>query len=289
MIICPKCETLKSELLENCKQCGFSPALIDNVVSYAPELAKSNDGFPPESFQKLATIEENSFWFVARNRLILWVLNKYFPKLTSLLEIGCGTGFVLSAVSRNFPGARLVGCEIYTNGLAFASQRLPGTELMQADARFLPFQAEFEVVAAFDVIEHIEEDQLVLANLFRATKPGGACVITVPQHQWLWSPVDEEACHKRRYSAEELRRKLISAGFEISMSTSFVSLLLPLLWAVRFSDSQQGVSRASRQLNPGSFFNFFLEKVMCLELLAIKMGVRWPLGGSLLIVARRPL
>ena len=95
------------------------------------------------------------------------------------------------------------------------------------DARRIPFRDEFDVIGAFDVIEHIEEDVAVIDEVGRALRPGGGFVMTVPQHPALWSPQDEHAHHVRRYTAAGLRRKVEAAGFEVVRMTSFVRLLLP--------------------------------------------------------------
>jgi SAM-dependent methyltransferase len=287
MILCPSCGAKNIHAEKGCAQCGFVPARVDGFLAWAPELAKHNDGFPQESFEGLARVEAGNFWFRARNAVILWALRKYFPGFQSLLEVGCGTGFVLSGIAQAFPKARTVGSEIYTAGLAFAARRLPGVELLQMDARKLPYEAEFDVVAAFDVIEHILEDELVLQNFHRAIKPSGVCLITVPQHQWLWSPVDEAACHQRRYSARELHTKVEAAGFRIIRSTSFVTLLLPLMLASRLAARRSGQAGGSEALAFNPVLDRVLETVMQVEHLLIRSGVSLPIGGSRLVVLQR--
>lgn len=232
-------------------------------------------------------MEESNFWFRSRNDIILWALRKYFSDFQSLLEVGCGTGFVLSGIAQAFPHARIAGSEIYTAGLSVAAKRLPGVELLQMDARKLPYEAEFDVVAAFDVIEHIFDDELVLRNFYKAIKPGGGCLITVPQHQWLWSPVDEVACHQRRYSATELRTKIEAAGFRIVRSLSFVTLLLPLMLASRLAARHSGNAGDSETLALNPVLDRTLEAIMRVEHQFIKWGANFPLGGSRLVVARK--
>lgn len=263
------------------------PERVDGFVAWAPKLARLNDGFLPESFEGLARVEAGSFWFRARNAMILWALRKYVPEIRSFLEVGCGTGFVLSAIAKMYPTVRVTGSEIYTSGLEFAAQRVPEAELVQMDARSLPFTEEFDVVAAFDVIEHIDEDELVLKNFYRATKPGGTCLITVPQHQWLWSPVDEDACHKRRYYFSDLHQKVETVGFRIVRSTSFVTLLLPLMLLSRVAARRSGTSGGSEALELNPILDKALEVIMRIEHLMIKCGVSFPVGGSRLVVARR--
>lgn len=287
MLICPNCRTRLEASPFRCGHCGFAPVMHNGFLAWAPELEAHYAGFRPEYFSGLAALESGNFWFRARNRLIIWALSRYFPNFNSLLEVGCGTGFVLSGIAAYFPRARLVGSEIFSQGLSFAAQRLPGMELVQADARSLPFEAEFDVVTAFDVLEHILEDQQVLDNLYRATCLGGGCLITVPQHRWLWSPADEEACHERRYIADDLHQKIRGAGFRILTSTSFVTLLLPLMWLSRLRGRKTGRSNASGELQPASAINSILETIMDLERICILAGARFPLGGSRLVIARK--
>lgn len=171
-------------------QCGYEPIVINNFLSFAPALAQKNEGFNPESFAILAQLESKNFWFRNRNRLIIWAFNKYFKQAKNFLEIGCGTGFVLSAIEKNFPQLQVYGSEIYSNGLTFASQRLKNAQLLQMDARKIPFMQEFDVIGAFDVIEHIKEDKNVLKQINDALSMRRV-ILTVPQHRWLWSPADE--------------------------------------------------------------------------------------------------
>jgi SAM-dependent methyltransferase len=259
----------------------------DGFLSWAPELARQNDGFDPASFRALAEAEPGHFWFRGRNAIILWALRRYFPNAASFLEVGCGTGFVLSGVAGSFPELRLAGSEIYTEGLGFAARRVPRAELEQMDGRRLPYVGEFVVAAGFDVIEHIEEDQLVLENLYRATKPGGGCLLTVPQHPWLWSAADEVACHKRRYRRQDLHEKVAAAGFRVLRSTSFVSFLLPLLALARRTRARNRNSVEQESLHVNPVLNGLLEQVLGLERLLIRVGLDLPVGGSRLVVAKR--
>src|SRR4030095_11666933 len=147
----------------------------------------------------------------------------------TFLEIGCGTGFVLSGVKEALPSLTLAGSEIFSEGLGFAAQRLPDVDLFQMDARRIPFREEFDVIGAFDVLEHIQEDEAVLTQMYAATKKGGGILITVPHHPFLWSGSDEFARHARRYKTRELCDKVRRAGFHVLRVTSFVSVLLPAL------------------------------------------------------------
>lgn len=247
-----------------------------------------SDGFDPRLFDLLAVVEERSFWFRQRNALIVETLGRFAPRASSFLEIGCGNGYVLEAVRDAFPALGLVGAELHPEGLAHARRRLPAVPLLQLDARRLPFREEFDVIGAFDVLEHIDEDGTALASVRDALTEGGKCLLTVPQHPWLWSAADDAASHQRRYSRRSLRRRLEGAGFEIELITSFVTTLLPLMAASRLGErirsrpyDEMRELRSSERLGP------ILEPPLMLERSLIRRGVSLPAGGSLLAVARR--
>jgi SAM-dependent methyltransferase len=288
MIVCPSCHSAVPDDKAVCPSCGFSAATVEGFTAWAPEMAHGGGGFKRESFAHLAELEASNFWFRARNALIVWALQRYAPKMTSFLEIGCGTGFVLSGVAQAFPQARLVGSEIFVDGLAHAAPRLPDVELVQMDARRIPYRETFDVVAALDVIEHIEEDELVLRQMLGALRPGGTALIAVPQHQWLWSKADDYACHVRRYSACELHRKVSAAGFEIVRSTSFVSLLLPAMMASRLAARRTSEYDPRKEFEIPSAVNSAFEACLAIERAIIRAGVNFPIGGSRFLVLRRP-
>jgi SAM-dependent methyltransferase len=260
---------------------------MGGFLSFAPELS-SDTGFKDEYFHELVRLEARNFWFRARNKLLLWALSRHFPDAGNFLEIGCGTGFVLSAVAMGRPALKSSGSEISTAGLAYAAKRVPSAALFQMDARAIPFAAEFDVIGAFDVLEHIEEDEVVLSEMHRAVRPGGGVVLTVPQHPFLWSRADEYARHVRRYAARDLQAKARAAGFSIERMTSFVSLLAPLMWVRRARPlAMQAHFDPLAELRIGGLANAVLEQVLNLERLAIRGGVNFPFGGSLLLIARK--
>lgn len=287
-IKCPGCKSEINNWGGKCPICKFTIQNIHGFDAWAPELTKADTGifFDIANFKKLASLEEVSFWFLSRNELILWALGKYFSKFKYFMEIGCGTGFVLRAIEERFPAANLVGAELYVEGLKFAAQRCTGVRLIQMDARKIPYKQQFDVVGIFDVLEHIYEDELVLHSIGECVLPGGGLVITIPQHAWLWSSVDVAACHVRRYSAKEIEGKVVLAGFEIILSTSFVSFLLPAMFLARFM-GRQPEAEAQAELSINRYLNWIFRKIMKFEMALIRLGIHFPIGGSRLIVARR--
>jgi len=248
----------------------------------------AEEGFPDEAFRQLAAIEDGNYWFESRNRLILWALRRYFPNARSFFEMGVGTGFVLRAIDRACPGVELAGAELLQTGLEIARTRVPHATLWLADARDCPAGRAFDVVGAFDVLEHLDDDDAALRGLYAATRPGGGLLISVPQHPWLWSYKDEYSRHVRRYRRSALAKQVESAGFEIIRATSFVSLVLPLMALSRQRTPQRHDFDGIPEFRVPALINSCLKACLGIERLLIQSGVSWPLGGSLLMVARRP-
>jgi len=288
MLICPKCD--KTAVDSNhfkCTVCQYEIPKKNGVPCFSPELSEHNQGFDRRFFSELAKVEDGHFWFEGRNRVILSSMRRFFPRSGRFLEIGCGTGFVLRGIQRQFCQYQLTGSEIYTEGLKFASERLPQVQFIQFDAKRVPFISYFDGIGAFDVIEHIEEDEQVLKEIHKALKPEGAVILSVPQHMFLWSRVDEQAFHKRRYSKNELVEKVRRAGFDVVYATSFMSLLLPIMFVTRFSKRKK-VADKMAEFTISRLSNRVFEWVLALEcFLTSKGGISWPAGGSLVLVARK--
>jgi SAM-dependent methyltransferase len=286
--LCLNCRTNFAHDGWQCRACGYAPPLVAGFPAFAPGLATGEEGYDPAYFARLYALEAHNYWFRARNALLTWALRRYFSAARTFLEIGCGTGFVLAGVARAMPQLAVHASEVASRGLPFAAQRAPRAELFQMDARAIPFAGHFDVIGMFDVLEHIEEDGAVLAEAHRALNDGGGLIITVPQHPFVWSGYDEHAHHVRRYTARDLRDKVLLAGFRIVMMTSFVSLLLPLMMLSRWLQRKPAADYdVLADLKVGRITNFVLEAILAFERVLIRAGVRFPAGGSLLLVAQR--
>lgn len=288
MKFCLACQHPYNDTVWKCPACGDVPAERGGFLAFAPALAAQNDGFNPETFRRYAAVEAGHFWFVARNDILRDRMQRHFPDAANILEIGCGTGFVLAGTRSTFPAARLSGSDIYTEGLGFAKQRVTSAFLFQMDACHIPFRDEFDLIGAYDVLEHIDDDRAALEQIYRACQPGGGVIFTVPQHRWLWSSTDDYAHHKRRYTRAELLDKVEGAGFKVEYVGSFVSLLLPVMLASRLSQkSAQAEDRMDAGFKIGKLVNRLLGAVMKIERWLVARGVSFPLGGTLLLVARK--
>jgi SAM-dependent methyltransferase len=275
---------------------------IDGFRCFAPARALECADYPHEGFEVTAEVEANSFWCRSRNRILRRIVERFSDRSrpVSMLEIGCGIGGV-AAELRRVPGLRLTASEISLQGLRYARSKYPEVEFIQLDAAEIPFREEFDVVGAFDVLEHIQDDERVIQGVHDALRPGGVFVVTVPQYAWMWSSLDEIVHHKRRYSRADLLRKLRAHDFEVLYRSSFVTALFPAMAASRLlarrrPPAASGPPAASAALNREAFAshvtlspaaNRFCDRVMRIDELALRGGLSLPFGGSLLAVARR--
>jgi SAM-dependent methyltransferase len=284
--LCLSCGRTHDAFDWRCPSCGAEPALLDGLRAFSPDLAANGDGFDPDAFATLVALEPRSFWFRGRNRLICWALQSHLPSACSFLEVGCGTGFVLAGLQAAVPHLRLAGSDLFPQALTFARVRAPDATLYQMDARRIPFAAEWDVVGAFDVLEHIAEDEAALAGIHGAVRPGGGLILTVPQHPQLWSAADEYAHHVRRYTRRDLCTKLERAGFAVVRITSFVTLLLPFMVASRWRDRRRPAAQYDPVREHGvGRMTPLLEATFKIEQTLIQRGWSLPLGGSLLAIA----
>ena len=239
-------------------------------------------------FEHLAALEDGHFWFRSRNRLIVWALERHFPAAKRLLEVGSGSGVVLQALRARYPSLELVGVDQNSEAFQYARARVDA-RFLELDTRELSFEEEFDVVCAFDVLEHVDDDDAVLRRLAAATRPGGGLLVTVPQYEWLWSEADDYGRHRRRYTKRVLETKIEAAGFTLVRSTAWVFSLLPVLAVSRFWDNRRrGGYDPRRELELSGPINRMLEAILDAERLAIERGVTLPYGSSRLAIAKKP-
>lgn len=273
----------------HCHACGFLPRYQDGIACLSPRMLGHNDGYNEALFSEYERLVDSHFWFTGRLNLIIDTMRVHCPAPAAMLEIGCATGHVLAGIHKNFPGHRLTGAEPSIVPLKTAARRLPDAAFVQMDGRCIPWSNEFDVIGAFDVLEHIEEDELVLRQMHRACKHGGIIMLTVPQHRWLWSRTDVDAAHKRRYTRRELLHKVRAAGFHVNYVSSFMFLLLPAMVASRVMQrsKKSGRSPVDDGFKISPWLNRLFSLVFGMERLLLSVGIRFPVGGSLLLVARK--
>lgn len=105
---------------------------------------------------------------------------------------------------------------------AVAKLQAHGANAIQGLVSALPFQdGAFDLVCAFDIVEHVDDDDAALSELSRVAAPGATFLISVPLHPSRWTPFDDFVGHCRRYEPEHLLAKLAEYGFEVKQSAVY--------------------------------------------------------------------
>lgn len=286
---CISCEHLFGSTGWTCPKCGFAPAVNGGFPTFVAAAADVEPlEFHQAVFDKIMKVEAHNFYYRPRQLLISWALEKFFGGLENFYDFGVGTGSMLSQVRKKWPAAELFGSDLSSDSLAITTKRVPDAFLFRTDVERIPFRGIFDVVGAFDVIEHLDDDIAALKALRLTLKPGGGLAVTVPQHMSLWSRLDEMRGHKRRYVGNELARAVRAAGFDVLMDTSFMaSLFLPQYLSRRFLSQDAGTELEAEYRLP-AFVNGALKAILMVELATVRMGMRYPFGGMRMVVARNP-
>jgi len=232
-------------------------------------------------YEQMADLDQRHWWYKARREVLAALIRRAAnpPPNGRVLEIGCGTGHNLTMLGEF---GRVDALELDEEARALAEKRL-GRSVMSAplpEIAGVP-DAHYDLIGAFDVIEHIADDAAAIATIAAKLRPGGKFVMTVPAHQWMWSAHDVVNHHKRRYSKRQLRHLIERSPLRLDKVGYLNSLLFPLAVAERMSSKLRGKDDADIKLPPKPL-NSALERVFASERHLIG---RVPLGLGLSLFA----
>lgn len=242
----------------------------------------------PGLYEAHDRLEDRHWWFEGRRRVIRSVLKRHLlPRAgRRLLDVGCGTGGMFPLLSEF---GEVSGAEYSDDARARAIARFPGRRIERCALPDVLPDGAWDVVTAFDVIEHVDEPIAALRAMKERLPFDGQIVVTVPAFQFLWSRHDDANAHKRRYGRMQLVSHLSSAGLKVTFASYFNTLLFPAVAG----------ARALEKLFPGRFargdsdleetrepVNTLLTQVFGSEALAVGRS-SLPFGVSLIAVAQR--
>jgi len=162
-----------------------------------------------------------------------WLYSKMIPYLKGdILETGSGCGTFSERLIRDFKG-KIYLTEIDPLFLKqlkknYEDKRVHIAKLdLNNKKDFSKIKTRFDSIFSSNVLEHIKDDILALKLLGTLLKPEGRIVLLVPCHKFLFSDIDIEEGHYRRYTKKELREKAKKAGFEIKKEFWFDMIAVP--------------------------------------------------------------
>ncbi|MEX2119594.1 MAG: methyltransferase domain-containing protein [Pirellulales bacterium] len=267
-------------------------------------IAHRDDEFNQWQLDVYAQIEPRHFWFAGRRRFLLHAVRRELrrlpphPTAPSAVDLGGGCGgwikYLGQAMAGTFPELALADSSL--RALDLAGQVLqPSIRRYQVDLRQLGWSNRWDVAFLLDVLEHIRDDEQVLAEIHCALRPGGLLFVTAPALDVLRTYNDDLERHVRRYSRSGFQRLARRGGFELADARYFMFLLSPLLLASRaFPPDVERMSPQERielyqrtHAVPPAIVNCCLRLVFGLET-PLGHWVRFPWGTSILGVFRKP-
>lgn len=245
-----------------------------------------------EEYKKLYDMEKVYWWHIGRRSIVFSIIKKFIMgsnKHLKIIDIGCGSGLMLGVLA-NF--GEVLGVDDNDAALDFARQN-GFFNVKRIDIAHLgkesDFHNKFDLVTCLDVMEHVNDDEFLIREIFQILKPDGYVLIAVPAYNFLWSEHDEALDHKRRYTASELHRKLNDAGFKVIKRSYAVTFLFPLILFYRLfrgifpKDSRE--PKTSYVMLP-KFINTFFVYILRIESHLLNY-IDLPFGSSIVCVARK--
>ena len=235
-----------------------------------------------DAYREMAELDQKLWWYRARRDVLADLIRREvkLDKDARILEIGCGTGHNLPMLGAF---GHVDAVELDDESRAIAEQRLGRRVINSPLPELAGVDDGYDLIAALDVIEHIEDDDAALAAIAGKLKSGGKFLMTVPAHRWMWSAHDVVNHHKRRYSKSQLRRLIEGSPMKLEKVGYFNSLLFPVAVAERMASKLRGKDDANLSL-PAKPLNSALEKTFAAERHLIGR-VPLPPGLSLFAVA----
>ena len=215
-------------------------------------------------YEQMAELDQRHWWYRARREVIAALIRRLAPPPADarILEVGCGTGHNLAMLGQ-FGAVDAVELDDQARGLAEQRLGRPVHKAPLPELAGIP-DAAYDLIGAFDVIEHIDDDAAALATIAAKLKPAGKLVMTVPAHPWMWSAHDVVNHHKRRYSKRALRRLVEGSPLRLDRIGYFNSLLFPVAIAERTASRLRGKQDSDLTLPPPPL-NLALERTFAAE------------------------
>jgi SAM-dependent methyltransferase len=245
-------------------------------------------------YAEYRTLERTHWWFRARSNILAEQILQLVggaPRRPRILNVGAALGASSEMLSRF---GDVVSVEYDIASCLYVAKEF-GTGFVAASITDLPFGGDqFDLVCAFDVIEHVEDDLRSAQELMRVCRPGGVVSVTVPAFMRLWSHHDVVNHHYRRYTLSRLRDLFAQDGDVIFASYYNTLLFLPVAFVralsrvLPFRARRSGGSGSDFALLRNSPLNMLFYQILHAEKAWLGRGRTFPFGVSALLHWRKP-
>lgn len=244
-----------------------------------------------EIYDKIYEKDRFHWWFRGKREIVLALVEDLLPQnehTLELIDFGCGCGLMLEALASY--GA-ILGADFSEQALDYCKKRFSGPlqKIDLAQPLSEELRNRFHIGVALDILEHIQADDTAASNLFRALRPNGSCIVTVPANPWMWSAHDENCMHVRRYRKKELLQLLEHAGFTVDYISYYNTLLFLPAAALRLFSRLFRLDKHSSLENgfDENWLNRLLYRVFRLEKRWICKRKAFPFGVSLIAIVTK--
>jgi ubiquinone/menaquinone biosynthesis C-methylase UbiE len=231
--------------------------------------------------------ETTSWWWIARRKLLRDAVGQALAgrRESRVLDLGC------TAELEFADSSLLSAVNVHSALPTLAFHQMQGRQaLICSNLEELSFASNsFDAVVAGDILQTVTDDVATLRELRRVLKDGASVCLTVPAYPALWGEKDEAAGHQRRYTANELRRKLNNAGFEVTrvsylVASGFLPSFIERIGKNIFTKSIDRYRRSAR--SSGAFKSVMVQLLDC-ERFLIRF-INLPFGTRVVCWARKP-
>ncbi len=240
-----------------------------------------------DAYRQMQEQQSSHWWFVARRKILGSIMEQMnLPADAEILEAGCGPGGNFELLAAH---GTLCAFDMDSDTVAYCNERfaVDCREGSLPDQNPFRDSHRFDLVAALDVLEHVDEDIASLHSLASCLKPGGRMLIAVPAYQWLFSAHDRFHHHKRRYNLRSLRRAATAAGLEIEKTSYYNALLFPVIAIARLWQRIRQAPPRNDATILNRFLNGILSRIFTSEVRLLR-HMRLPFGISLYMTAILP-
>ena len=241
-----------------------------------------------EIYDSIYQIEDCHWWYRAKRKIVLDLIKKYNPRPRGgdICDLGCGCGLMLNELKKI---GNVTGVDASDDALDYCRRKFDG-KLLKEDLADMKTVNAFDNVVLLDVLEHMEDDVIVLQNIYASMRDGGCLYMTVPADMRLWSQHDVNCMHYRRYDFDGLKAKLEAAGFHVLLLSYYNTRLYPVVYLIRKIEKFLRLKHPEKKLEHGfkrGIMNELLYKIFVGEEKTLLAGKAYPYGVSLIAVVKK--